>query len=263
MCDGRRVASRTGITRALSTQSYMDRRSQTPIWPFLLIVGFLFLLCVIAPREWERIARERPVHLADNSATARGPREPASTPLDASDEPFVMGEPADTILDAEPIASLPTETAPTADVAAETAPGFDRSAPASAEAAPEATVEPQAMDADGIPQLAELRPTPVADEPTPSIVHEPAQQAGPEAPEPEPDPEPQPQATLTAQPRTVILDEPAEAAPARPTKRPAHRAIRSAVGAARRFAAPPGDLGLRMRLRRLVDAGRGFAARAV
>ena len=42
----------------------MGRPSQSPIWPFLLVVAFLFLLSVVAPREWRNIAREKPARTA-------------------------------------------------------------------------------------------------------------------------------------------------------------------------------------------------------
>jgi hypothetical protein len=35
----------------------MGRPSKSPIWPFLLVVAFLFLLSILAPREWEHLAR--------------------------------------------------------------------------------------------------------------------------------------------------------------------------------------------------------------
>ena len=36
----------------------MGRSSQSSIWPFLLVVAFLFLLSIVAPREWEHIAHQ-------------------------------------------------------------------------------------------------------------------------------------------------------------------------------------------------------------
>lgn len=226
----------------------MDRRSQSPIWPFLLVVGFLFLLCIAAPRGWEQIARKGPVQLANDPALARAPREPASVPLEASEEPAVTGASADTILDAassppvdeqiveaeaptptlaEPRAPLPAEFAPAAEVAnevvAEVTGDVDQSAPPTPEVAVETVREARVVDADGMPRMADLRPAPVMIEDT---------VAAPVQPVVEPEPQPaevqserQPQAVLAAQPRTVILEEPTDAEPGR---RPKQRAVEPA-----------------------------------
>ncbi len=61
----RRSASRPKIALfqpALACKPKMVRPSHNPIWPFLVVVGILFLLCIIAPREWERIARACVAH---------------------------------------------------------------------------------------------------------------------------------------------------------------------------------------------------------
>ena len=51
----------------------MGRPSQSPIWPFLLVVAFLFLLSIVALCEWEHIARRESTHATTDRAS-----EPAS-----------------------------------------------------------------------------------------------------------------------------------------------------------------------------------------
>jgi hypothetical protein len=212
----------------------MDRRSQSPIWPFLLVVGFLFLLCIFAPREWERIAREQPVRFSA--------RRPAALPLEQEmaavapdDEPAVSGESADAILNAEaaptfveptaeaqastppvvePTPHLSEEPAQAADVASEATRNIERPSAPSAEVTSDVTAEVtsgerRAVDADRMPELAHLRTGTAADEPAAEVSGQPVL-------EPEPAPAQQrpvskPRTHLAMQPRTVILEESTEA----------------------------------------------------
>ncbi len=72
----------------------MGRPAQTPIWPFLLVVAFLFLLCLAAPREWSGIAHYGTSRASRVVATTQTPsdiyseatpRAPLSWPAEAAD----------------------------------------------------------------------------------------------------------------------------------------------------------------------------------
>ena len=76
-------------SRRFAARRKMGRPSQSPIWPFLLVVAFLFLLCIIAPREWEHIARENPARPLGGRVLARtslaSPGTQSAIPMEPAD----------------------------------------------------------------------------------------------------------------------------------------------------------------------------------
>lgn len=75
----------------------MGRPSHSPIWPFLIVVAFLFLLSIIAPREWEQLGRRKPVTSTaaqSELATADYPRAPEPASRERESVPSAAPQPA-------------------------------------------------------------------------------------------------------------------------------------------------------------------------
>ncbi len=64
-------------------------KRRNPIWPYLGILGCLFVLSLLAPRAWQRNALERPRSNAAHAGEP-APLEQASTPDGFDDEPVAL-----------------------------------------------------------------------------------------------------------------------------------------------------------------------------
>ncbi|MBI2823103.1 MAG: hypothetical protein HYX69_00265 [Planctomycetia bacterium] len=133
----------------------MGRPSHSPIWPFLLVVTFLFLLSVLAPREWEQIARRDPARKLPTHQAAASPRIDGRLPI-AQPAPIDRRGDAIEAPSRAPLVELPHEEAIAPDVAGAIG---EPAAPSEPTLTPEAAATP--------PQVATQ---PDAPEPSASIV---------------------------------------------------------------------------------------------
>lgn len=160
----------------------MSRKSRSPAWPFLTILGCLFVLSITAPRAWQRIAHRK----------AERSEAPRFVP-----EPQVAAEAAP----AEVAGSSPVPAEPAADT------DHDRSVPTDADLYARSVEVPPADDvpraAVSAPAALDNVPLPVADsEPIPVVDNTPIPVVAgtpPAAAEPSPAVEPLP-ATVPAAP---------------------------------------------------------------
>ncbi len=126
----------------------------SPVWPYLVILAFLFVLSVTAPRAWHRKARQEPI-LAADPITRREMTSPAKNTVALERDDASEREPR------RPEWRPPSETSATSASDSQPVLGIEPPAPEFADQISNAPASDPAPEVAYRPQLPELPAAPV------------------------------------------------------------------------------------------------------